>query len=231
MKKKKVLVIDVGGSHVKLLISRNGKRKKFDSGKGLTPRKMVAGIKKEIGDWKFDVIAIGFPSPIHNGRIAQDPKNLGKGWIGFNFRKALGKPVRVINDAAMQALGSYHGGRMLFLGLGTGLGSALLWERNVLSLELGDLPYGNGQMIEDYVSKRGLERLGRKVWLREVHAAVTRLKLSLIADYVVLGGGNSKMLDKLPEGCELGANKNAYLGGVRLWQKDALGRDKWKIIS
>src|SRR3989440_4145787 len=141
MKKKRVLVIDVGGSHVKLLISRNGKRKKFDSGKDLAPRQMVAATKKEVGDWKFDAIAIGFPAPIYRGRIMQDPKNLGKGWIGFDFRKAFGKPVRVMNDAAMQALGSYHGGRMLFLGLGTGLCSARAWDRTGPLPQSRDLPY------------------------------------------------------------------------------------------
>ena len=162
----------------------------------------------------------------------KDPKHLAKGWIGWDFKKSLGKPARVINDAAMQALGSYRGGRMLFLGLGTGLGSALVWEENLLPLELGDLPYGNGEMIEDYISKRGLERMGRKLWLREVDAAVKRLKLALVADYVVLGGGNAKLLLKLPKGFELGANRNAYLGGCRLWQKDLrTGRDKWNIIA
>jgi len=230
MKKKKVLVIDVGGSHVKLLISRNGKRKKFDSGKGLTPRKMVAGIKKEIGDWKFDVIAIGFPSPIHNGRIAQDPKNLGKGWVGFNFRKALGKPVRVINDAAMQALGSYHGGRMLFLGLGTGLGSALLWERNVLSLELGDLPYLDDLSVEDGLGDAGLKKFGQKRWQTEVKRVVSELKKSFIADYVVLGGGNAKCVPRLPSGTTLGHNRNAFTGGARLWQNGAGGKPAWNII-
>jgi hypothetical protein len=230
MKKKKVLVIDVGGSHVKLLISRNGKRKKFDSGKGLTPRKMVAGIKKEIGDWKFDVIAIGFPSPIHKGRIAQDPKNLGKGWVGFNFRKALKKPVRVINDAAMQALGSYHGGRMLFLGLGTGLGSALLWEHNVLSLELGDLPYLDDLSVEDWVGDAGLKKFGQKRWQTEVKRVISELKKSFIADYVVLGGGNAKCVPRLPSGTVLGHNRNAFTGGARLWQNEAGGKPSWNII-
>src|SRR3954466_5632393 len=232
MKKKKVLVIDVGGSHVKLMISRNGKRKKFDSGKALTPRKLVAGIKKEIGDWKFDVIAIGFPAPIHKGRIAQDPENLGKGWVGFNFRKALRKPVRVMNDAAMQALGSYHGGRMLFLGLGTGLGSALLWERNVLPLELGDLPYPGVTRIEEVVGKIGLERLGKKAWQRQVMNVIKMLKRSLIAEYVIVGGGNAKVLARLPKGFELGHNRNAYLGGCRLWDIDARTKTpRWNVIS
>ena len=228
---KKILVVDIGGTHVKLMISRTQKRK-FDSGMRLNPRQLVAEILDIAADWDYDAVALGFPSPVYKGRIMKDPKHLAKGWIGWDFKKSLGKPTRVINDAAMQALGSYHGGRMLFLGLGTGLGSALVWENNLLPLELGDLPYGNGEMIEDYISKRGLERLGRKVWLREVDAAITRLKMAMIADYVVLGGGNAKQLTTLPKGFELGANRNAYLGGCRLWQKDPrAGRDKWNIIS
>ena len=230
MKKKRVLVIDVGGSHVKLLISRNGKRKKFDSGKDLAPRQMVAATKKELGDWKFDAIAIGFPAPIYRGRIIQDPKNLGKGWVGFNFRKAFGKPVRVMNDAAMQALGSYHGGRMLFLGLGTGLGSALLWDRTVLSLELGDLPYLDNLSVEDWVGDAGLKKFGEKRWQTEVKRVVTELKKSFIADYVVLGGGNAKCLSRLPRGVALGHNRNAFTGGTRLWQNGARGKPTWNII-
>jgi len=230
MKKKRVLVIDVGGSHVKLLISRNGKRKKFDSGKDLAPRQMVAATKKELGDWKFDAIAIGFPAPVYRGRIMQDPKNLGKGWVGFNFRKAFGKPVRVMNDAAMQALGSYHGGRMLFLGLGTGLGSALLWDRTVLSLELGDLPYLDNLSVEDWVGDVGLKKFGEKRWQTEVKRVVTELKKSFIADYVVLGGGNAKCLSRLPRGVALGHNRNAFTGGTRLWQSGPRGKPTWNII-
>jgi len=229
MKKRRVLVIDVGGSHIKLMISRNGKRKKFDSGKTLAPRQMVAATKKELGDWKFDAIAIGFPAPIYRGRIMQDPKNLGKGWIGINFRKAFGKPVRVMNDAAMQALGSYHGGRMLFLGLGTGLGSALLWDRTVLSLELGDLPYLDNLSVEDWVGDAGLKKFGEKRWQTEVKRVVTELKKSFIADYVVLGGGNAKCLKRLPRGVALGHNRNVYTGGARLWQS-ARSKQTWNII-
>lgn len=228
---KKILVVDIGGTHVKLMISRDRKRK-FDSGLKLSPRQLVAEIKETAHDWDYEAVSIGFPSPVKKGQIMKNPKHLAAGWVGWDFKKSLGKPVKVINDAAMQALGSYHGGRMLFLGLGTGLGSTLIWEKNVLPLELGDLPYGSGMMIEDFISKRGLEKFGRKRWLAEVHAAVTRLKLSFIADHVVLGGGNAKLLGRLPKGFELGANKNAYLGGCRLWQKDArTGRDKWNIIS
>jgi len=229
-KKKTVLVIDVGGSHVKLMISRNGKRRKFDSGKTLAPRKMVAETKKAIGDWKFDAIAIGFPAPIYRGRIMADPKNLGKGWVGFNFRKAFGKPVRVMNDAAMQALGSYHGGRMLFLGLGTGLGSALLWDRTVLSLELGDLPYLDDLSVEDWLGEAGRTKFGDKRWQTEAKRVVVELKKSFIADYVVLGGGNAKCINRLPRGVALGHNRNAYTGGARLWHSGARGKQTWTII-
>jgi hypothetical protein len=230
MKKKRVLVIDVGGSHVKLMISRKGKRRKFDSGKTLAPRKMVAETKKQIGDWKFDVIAIGFPAPIYRGRIMADPKNLGKGWVGFDFSKAFGKPVRVMNDAAMQALGSYHGGRMLFLGLGTGLGSALLWDRTVLSLELGDLPYLDDLSVEDWLGEAGRSKFGEKRWQTETKRVVAELKKSFIADYVVLGGGNAKCISRLPQGVALGHNRNAYTGGARLWQSGAGGKQTWTII-
>ena len=230
MKKRKVLVIDIGGSHVKLMISPEEKRK-FKSGLKLTPREMVAQMKPLLSDWKFDVISIGFPAPVRNGRILCEPKHLGSGWTRFNFEKAFGKPVRVINDAAMQALGSFRGGRMLFLGLGTGLGSTMVWAMNVLPLELGDLPYGDGSIIEDCLGKFGMEELGEKEWRREVFRAVLQLKKSLLADYVVLGGGNAKKLDHLPEGVELGHNRNAFLGGERLWQNEArTNRPKWRII-
>ena len=230
MRKKRVLVIDVGGSNVKLLISRRGKRRKFVSGKSLGPRRLVAETKKLIVDWKFDAIAIGFPAPIRKGRIMADPKNLGKGWVGFNLKKAFGKPVRVMNDAAMQALGSYHGGRMLFLGLGTGLGSALVWDRNVLSLELGDLPYLDNLSVEDWLGDAGMKKFGEKRWQTEVRRVVSELKRSFIADYVVLGGGNAKLINALPQGVTLGHNRNAYTGGVRLWQPGAGGKPAWNII-
>jgi polyphosphate glucokinase len=227
---KRILVIDIGGSHVKLMISRSEKRK-FDSGPDLTPKEAIDGIKSEIGDWKFDAVSIGFPSPVHHGHIMLDPKNLGPGWVGFDFRKALAKPVQVINDAAMQALGSYHGGRMLFLGLGTGLGSTLVWDKNVLSLELGDLPYVDNRSLEERLGKDGLKQLGKKEWVEEVEAVVKRLKVAFVADYVVLGGGNAKLLESLPEGVEAGHNRNAYFGGTRLWQTSPLSRRrKWNIL-
>ncbi|MEP6937730.1 MAG: ROK family protein [Chthoniobacterales bacterium] len=227
--KKKILVVDIGGTHVKLMLSRTQKRK-FDSGSRMGPKALISAIKESLVDWKFDAVSIGFPAPVKDGRIAKDPKHLAKGWSGFNFSRALGKPVHVINDAAMQALGSYRGGRMLFLGLGTGLGSALVWSNTVLPLELGDLPYADG-IIEDWLGKEGLETLGRKDWEREVRYAVAQLKLSFIANYVVLGGGNAKVLGKLPDGIMPGQNRNAYMGGVRLWQVDRLTkRKKWRIF-
>lgn len=227
---RKILVIDIGGSNVKLMISRGGKRK-FKSGPHLTPRAMVAQIEPLVSDWKFDAISMGFPSPVRDGRIVSEPKHLGNGWVGFDFAKAFGKPVRIINDASMQALGSYRGGRMLFLGLGTGLGSALVWSNYVLPLELGDLPYHNGSIIEDYLGKPGLARLGEKTWRRDVEHALVQLKKALIADYVVLGGGNAKKFDELPQGIERGHNRNAFLGGTRLWQIDPrTRRPKWQIL-
>ena len=228
--RKRILVIDIGGTHVKLMISR-AKKRKFKSGPKLTPREMVKQIKVEIERWKYDAISIGFPSPVRHSRILYEPKHLGKGWVGFNFEKALGKPVRVVNDAALQALGSYHGGRMLFLGLGTGLGSTLVLPDMVFPLELGDLPYCNDRIIEDFLGKPGIAEFGEKEWERLVMGAVAQLKKSFIVDYVVLGGGSTKKLSELPEGAEQGHNRNAYLGGVRLWKTDpGTRRPKWKIF-
>jgi polyphosphate glucokinase len=228
--KKKILVIDIGGSHVKLMLSREQKRK-FDSGKKLSPKQLVSEIKAQTEDWEFEAISLGFPSTVSDGQITKDPKHLAKGWVGFDFQKVLGKPMRVVNDAAMQALGSYHGGRMLFLGLGTGLGSTLIWDRNVLPLELGDLPYRGVKRIEDVVGKAGLEEIGKKAWRKEVLDVLQKLKVSFIADYVVVGGGNAKQFDKLPKGLELGHNRNAFVGGCRLWETDRNGQPKWNIIG
>jgi hypothetical protein len=225
------LVIDIGGTSVKMMISRKEKRK-FSSGPTLSPKQLLARIKKTVADWEFDAISIGFPAPVSAGKIIKDPNNLAPGWVGWDFKKSLGKPTRVINDAAMQALGSYRGGRMLFLGLGTGLGSTFIWDRNVFPLELGQLPYGDGTIIEDHVGKRGLEGYGRKIWEREVFFAITQMRLAFIADYVVLGGGNAKAFKKLPEGIEFGHNRNAYLGGCRLWEtKPGTKRPKWNVIG
>ena len=229
MKKKRILVVDIGGTHVKLQISRDDRRK-FDSGMNLSPRKLVSQIKKTAKDWNYDAISIGFPSVVRKGRIVKEPKHLAQGWVGWDFNKSLGKPTRVLNDAAMQALGSYRSGRMLFLGLGTGLGSALVWNRNLMPLELGDLPYEGG-IIEQVLGKPGLDRLGKKAWKREVLFCLKYLKLSFIADYIVLGGGNAKQFDTLPDGIVPGDNRNVYLGGLRMWETDPrTRRSKWAVL-
>ena len=229
--KKKILVVDIGGTSVKMMISRNEKRK-FSSGAKLTPKQLVGQLKEATSDWEYDAVSLGFPAPVRNGQVIKEAKHLAPGFVGFDFKKSLGKPARVINDAAMQALGSYHGGRMLFLGLGTGLGSTLIWDRNVLPLELGDLPYADGATIEDHLGKRGLLKFGRKNWQRTVLRSIAQLKLAFVAEYVVIGGGNAKQFETLPEGFELGHNRNAYLGGTRLWEMDTrTKRPKWKIIS
>lgn len=229
--KRRVLVVDVGGTHVKLLMSQRNKRE-FTSGPRMRPKQLIAKLKETTRGWKFDVASIGFPASVRKGRIVGDPKHLGRGWVGFNFAKALGVPIRLINDAAMQALGSYQGrGRMLFLGLGTGLGSALVWKRALMSLELGDLPYPDGRIIENYLGVPGLALLGEKKWKREVIYAVAQLKRSFIADYVVLGGGNVGRFDKLPKDVEPGKNENAFLGGLRLWEIKGRSREiKWRVI-
>src|SRR6266436_3708120 len=206
--KKKVLVVDIGGTHVKLLMSSRDQRK-FASGPKMTPKEMIKKIRESVRGWRFTAISIGFPAPVRGGRIAREPKHLGKGWVGFDFSKALGKSVHVINDAAMQALGSYHGGRMLFLGLGTGLGSALAWEKNLLPLELGDLPYRDREIIEEWLGIPGLKRVGEKEWKDEVLYAVAQLNRSFIADYVALGGANAHRFDTLPKGIEHGQNEDA----------------------
>jgi hypothetical protein len=196
------------------------------------PEQLITKLKESTRGWAFDVASIGFPAPVREGRIIGNPKHLGKGWIGFNFAKALGLPTRLINDAAMQALGSYHDrGRMLFLGLGTGLGSALVWAKTLISLELGDLPYRESHIIENYLGIPGVELLGEKKWKREVMYAVTQLKKSFIADYVVLGGGLVHRFGRLPKGIEHGRNENAFLGGIRLWEVEKrAGRRKWRVI-
>ncbi|HEY6070973.1 MAG TPA: ROK family protein [Chthoniobacterales bacterium] len=225
----KTLVVDIGGTHVKLLME-GAEQRQFDSGANMKPAQFVAKLKETTRDWNFDNISIGFPSVVRRGKVVKEPKHLGEGWIDFDFEKSLGKPTHVINDAAMQALGSYHGDRMLFLGLGTGLGSALVRGNELFALELGDLPYRDREKIENFLGIPGIDRLGEKEWKAEVLFAVTQLKLSFIADYVVLGGGNVRRFDKLPEGIERGQNENAFLGGVRLWEIEAGGEKKWRVI-
>ncbi len=220
MKKKRmgVLVIDVGGTHVKVLATGRKEPVKLPSGPKMTAKKMVREVRKAANGWKYSVVSIGYPGPVLHDRPVAEPHNLGRGWVGFDFKRAFGHPVKVINDAAMQALGSYKGGRMLFLGLGTGLGSALIVDGVLQPMELAHLPYKKGRTYEDYVGIRGLERLGKKKWRRHVFEVVEQLKNSLEADYVALGGGNAKLLKKLPPGARLGSNANAFLGGFRLWQ-------------
>lgn len=212
------LIIDIGGNNVKLLASGQTEPTKIPSGPTLTPKKMVAEVKKIVADWKFEVISVGYPGIVLHGKIQKEPKNLGKGWVGFDFAKAFGCPVQVVNDAAMQAIGSYEGGRMLFLGLGTGLGSAMLMDGVLEPLELAHLPYRNDKTFEDYVGIHGLERLGKKKWREHVFHVVDLLTLALQPEYVVLGGGNVKKLKKLPPNCRPGDNANAFKGGFRMWQ-------------
>jgi polyphosphate glucokinase len=221
-KSPKVLVIDVGGTNVKLLATGEKEARKYPSGPTMTPRKMVRLVKKATADWKYDCISLGYPGPIINGHPLREPHNLGRGWVGFNFQRAFGCPVKIINDAAMQALGSYKGRRMLFLGLGTGLGSAMIVDGILQPMELAHLGYKNGKSYEDYLGLRGLERMGKKKWRRCVAKITKRLKIALDADYVVLGGGNCKKLKELPAGALLGNNENAFLGGFRIWGKHQL---------
>src|SRR5712672_1192937 len=213
-----VLVVDIGGTHVKVLATGHDAHREFDSGPALTPKRMVSGVRKLVADWKYDVVSIGYPGPVLRGRPVSEPWNLGKGWVGFNFEAAFKCPVRVVNDAAMQALGNYKRGKMLFLGLGTGLGSALIVDGIVEPMELGHLPYRKAT-FEDYVGIRGLEKHGKKKWRRYVADVVERLAAAIEPDEVVLGGGNVKKLKELPSRSRVGDNANAFLGGFRLWEK------------
>lgn len=216
----KILVLDIGGSNVKVFTSGRPDAIKFPSGKTMTPRQLVAQVLKLEHETSYDAVSIGFPGPVIHGKPMNEPKNLGKGWVSFDFRKAFGKPVKLINDAALQAIGSYQGrGRMLFLGLGTGLGSALVTNEIVLPLELSELRYSRTQTVEAVLSKAALKKGGLARWERAVHATVANLRKAFLADYVVLGGGNVKRLSKLPVGAVRGANRNAFRGGLRLWQR------------
>lgn len=214
-----VLVLDVGGTHVKLAVAGHRRAAKFDSGPHLTPSRMVAGVKAAVADWPYDVISIGYPGPVVRGRPSGEPRNLGRGWVRYDFEKAFGCPVRIVNDAAMQALGSYEGGRMLFLGLGTGLGSAIIDDRHLLPLELAHLPYREEKSYEDYLGVRGLQRLGHDKWAKHVGIVVGLLRTALLCDYVVLGGGNVKKLKRLPRRARRGSNALAIRGGARLWEE------------
>lgn len=216
----KILTIDVGGTHVKVLTTEASEPRKVASGSKMTATQMVVAVRELAAGWDYDVISIGYPGPVLHGKPLAEPKNLGAGWVGFDFAKAFGKPVRVVNDAAMQALGSYTGGRMLFLGLGTGLGSALVADGVVEPMELAHLPYKKGKTYEDYVGQRGLEKLGKKRWREEVIDVIAILAKALEADSVVLGGGNARLFETAPEGVRLGDNANAFRGGFLLW-KDA----------
>jgi polyphosphate glucokinase len=213
------LVIDVGGTHVKTKVQNGDEVRKGPSGPDLTPERMLEIVRGLTAGWDYDRVTIGYPGPVVRGRILLEPVNLGQGWLGFNFTAALGRPVKLINDAAMQALGSYEGGRMLFLGLGTGLGSTLILDGLVAPMELGHLPYKKGRTFEQYVGTAGLKRLGRRKWQALVTDVVERLRHAFLVDYVVLGGGNVKKLEELPPGCRMGDNSHAFVGGVRLWDE------------
>jgi polyphosphate glucokinase len=215
-----VLVVDVGGSHVKVLASGEQESRRADSGPSMTAAQMVAAAKELAADWTWDSVSVGVPSPVHGGRILAEPVNLGDGWVGFDYEAAFGKPTKVVNDAAMQALGSYEGGKMLFIGLGTGLGSALVANGFVQPMELGHLPYRKAT-FEDYAGTPGLEKRGKKRWRRDIVDIVARLSAALEPDYVVLGGGNAKKLDELPPNARLGGNADAFAGGFRLWDPEA----------
>jgi polyphosphate glucokinase len=217
--KRVVLAVDVGGSHVKALTSRARARRRFDSGPALTAAEMVAGTLQAANGWSWDAITVGIPAPVRGGKVISEPVNLGDGWVGFDYEAAFGKPTQVVNDAVMQAVGSYQGGRMLFLGLGTGLGSAMISDGVIEPLELGHLPFRK-KTFEDYVGERGLKKFGKKKWKKAVFDTVARLSAAMEPDEIVLGGGGVDELDELPDGCRRGENENAFLGGFRLWDPD-----------
>ena len=217
-----ILAIDLGGTHVKVLASDQTEPRKVDSGPSLTPSQLVGKVKGLTADWSYGAISMGYPGLVKRDRIVAEPRNLGQGWIGFDFDQAFGLPVKLINDAAMQALGGYEGGRMLFLGLGTGLGSAMIVDGQIVPMELGHLPYRKGQTYEDYVGAAGLKRLGEGKWRKHVWAVVELFRAALEPDTVVVGGGNAVRLTQLPPGVRLGPNANAFVGGFRLWQEGGI---------
>jgi predicted NBD/HSP70 family sugar kinase len=217
---KKVLVIDIGGTNVKLFLTGHTGRLKLPSGPSLTPRQMVKAVREATAGWKYDAVTVGYPGPVVRGRIAREPINLGRGWVRFDFNRAFERPVRLINDAAMQALGSYRGRSMLFLGLGTGLGTTLVRDGVVVPLEVAHLPYRDGKTYEEFIGEAGLLALGKKRWRQHVGIVVDLMLHALVADYAVLGGGNVRLLDELPPRCRRGSNANAFHGGERLWQDE-----------
>jgi polyphosphate glucokinase len=214
----KILVVDVGGNNLKLRASGQPAPRKVPSGPGLTAARMAASVREAVADWRYDAVSIGFPGPVKDGHPAEEPVNLGRGWVRFDYAKAFRKPVKVVNDAVMQALGSYRGGRMLFLGLGTGLGAALVLDGLVQPLEIAHLSYRSGKTYEEFLGKGGLLRMGKKRWRGLVAEIVPRLRQAFQVDEVVLGGGNVKLLRALPAGCRPGSNANAFDGGFRLWE-------------
>jgi predicted NBD/HSP70 family sugar kinase len=218
---RRVLVVDVGGTHVKFRVAAHGAVEEFRSGRRMTPARMMRQLRKLTPGLHFDAVSIGYPGVVFHGKIAGEPHNLGRGWVGYDFARAFGKPVRVINDAAMQAIGSYRGGRMLFLGLGTGLGATLIIDGVVEPTEVGHMPYKDGHTYEDYVGERGRRRRGNRKWCKAVREVIDALKAAFEADYVVLGGGNAARLKKLPPGVQRGNNRNAFVGGLRIWRQRA----------
>ena len=231
-----VLVIDVGGSHVKLAVSSGEPPRRFDSGKGLTPETLVTRVRKETADWDYDCISLGYPGIVDLDEPGEEPGNLAEGWVGFDFDQAFGHPVRLVNDAVMQALGAYDGGRMLFLGLGTGLGSALVSEHVVVPLELGNLPAPRGGTMADCIGRKALNTNGRQRWVDDVHDIAGVLHPAFAADYLMLGGGNAELVDPLPAGTRRGGNEDAFAGGYRLWEEEVETPSRqphriWRVVQ
>lgn len=214
----KVLVVDVGGTHVKVLATGEAEPVKIKSGPKMSAKEMVKSVRAAAKNWKYDCVTIGYPGVVVHDKPVHEPHNLAPGWVGFDYAKAFGKPVRMLNDAAMQAMGAYHGSRMLFLGLGTGLGSALIVDGVIEPMELAHLPYRRSRTYEDYVGEAGLQRLGKKRWRKHVHAVIDLLRAAVEADYVILGGGNARLLQEMPDGVQLGGNDDAFAGGFRVWE-------------
>lgn len=231
----KVLVVDIGGSNVKLIASDAPEPRKFESGPTLAPRRLVEEVRAATEDWDYDVISLGYPGRIVKGAPVAEPGNLAEGWVGFDFEVAFGRPVRIVNDAVMQAIGGYEGGRMLFLGLGTGLGTALVTDHVVVPMELGNLPHGDGGILGDALGKEGLDRLGYEAWRRLLTDTVEMLRHALLADYTLLGGGNARHVDPLPPATRRGDNGDALRGGFRLWEQlvephDSAPATIWRVL-